>query len=91
MPENLYFYTGILTNYAQPVHQGSTINELRAYARKQSTYWKYGTSSPSETLLAKLSESAQASGQWVLEQLNIGANAAQKKAEDAKAKAKEEL
>lgn len=33
-----------LDSYGVPVLQGSTTNELKAYARKQATYFRYGTS-----------------------------------------------
>lgn len=71
--------------------QGSNVDQLRAYARKQWTYFKYGTNSPSETAFAKLSESVQNSWQWVLDQLSAGSDAAKKTAGDAKDKVKEEL
>lgn len=68
----------------QPVHQGSTLNELRAQARKQSTYFKYGTTTPTGTAFAKLSESVKDTYQWVMGQLGAGAGAAKKKAEETK-------
>ncbi|KAJ9142907.1 Stress response protein ish1 [Pleurostoma richardsiae] len=80
-----------LDSFGIPVHQGSTLNELRAYARKQSTYFKYGTSTPSGTILAKLGETFNNGYQWVLDQLKAGSEAAKQKATDAKVKAKEEL
>lgn len=76
---------------SQDVPQGSTVNQLRAYARKQSTYWRYGTNSPSSTLYAKVSESVGNTWQWILDQFNAGADAAQKTAGDAKNKVKQEL
>lgn len=75
----------------QSVPQGSTTNELRALARKHSTYFRYGTSSPSGTAFAKLSETVQAAWQWVVGQLNTGADVAKQTAGDAKDKVKEEL
>lgn len=66
-----------LDSYGVSVPQGSTKNELVAFARRQSTYFKYGTSTPQGTLWAKLQESAQ----WVLDQLSIGATAGRKQAE----------
>ncbi|KAK3318746.1 putative MSC1 protein [Apodospora peruviana] len=91
-----------LDSYGIPVPQGSKINELRAQARKQYTYFKYGTSSPSETLLAKVGENVKAGWDWVKTQLNIGAdlannqaqagaNAAKKKAQEASDKVHKEL
>jgi hypothetical protein len=64
---------------------------LRALARKHSTYFRYGTSSPSETPFAQLSETLQAAWQWFAGQLNIGADVAKQNAGAAKDKVKEEL
>lgn len=80
-----------LDSYGVPVPQGSTVDQLRAYARKQSTYWRYGTSTPSGTLYAKVSEAVQGTWNWISSQFNAGADAAQKTAGDAKQKVKEEL
>ncbi|TDZ20828.1 Stress response protein ish1 [Colletotrichum sidae] len=80
-----------LDSYGVNVPQGSTLNELRAYARKQYTYFKYGTSTPSETFLAKIGENAKDAWNWVSSQIGLGADAAQKKAGEAKEKAKQEL
>lgn len=80
-----------LDSYGIPVPQGSTLNELRALARRQSTYFKYGTSSPSETIFAKFQENAKATWDWVMTQLNIGSEAAKTKAQQAKDKAHKEL
>ncbi|RJE20934.1 hypothetical protein PHISCL_06727 [Aspergillus sclerotialis] len=59
-----------LDAYGIPVYQGSSLNELRAAARRNSQYFKYGTTSPQGTLVAKLQETAQ----WILDQLKIGAS-----------------
>lgn len=80
-----------LDSYGVPVPQGSTVDQLRAYARKQSTYWRYGTNSPSETAYAKISESVQGSWDWILSQLGAGKRAADKTAADGKKHIKEEL
>jgi len=80
-----------LDSYGIPVPQGSTLNELRALARRQWTYFKYGTSTPSETVLAKIRENAKATWDWVMTQLNIGTEAAHKKAAEVNAKAHKEL
>lgn len=77
-----------LDSYGVSVPQGSRLEELKAQARKQSTYFKYGTSSPGETILAKIGESAKESWNWVANQLNLGSQAAQEKAAEAEAKAK---
>jgi hypothetical protein len=80
-----------LDSYGIPVPQGSTINELRAYARKQYTFFRYGTTTPTETIFAKLGENVKESFQWVMDQINTGAEVAKKKAAEINAKAKEEL
>ena len=77
--------------FLQPVPQGSKTEELRAYARRQYTYFKYGTTTPTETIFAKLGEGVKDSWNWVTSQLGIGVDAAKKQADAAKAKAKEEL
>ncbi|KXH53128.1 hypothetical protein CNYM01_01849 [Colletotrichum nymphaeae SA-01] len=80
-----------LDSYGVNVPQGSTVNELRAYARKQYTYFKYGTSTPSETLFAKVAENVKDTWNWVSNQIGLGADAAQKKAAESKEKVKQEL
>lgn len=50
-----------LDSYGVQNYQGSTTNELRAEAKKQYNYFKYGTSSPSGTIFAQLSNGIQ----WV--------------------------
>ncbi|KAK4103801.1 hypothetical protein N658DRAFT_467400 [Parathielavia hyrcaniae] len=72
-----------LDGYGVPVPQGSTLNELRAMARRQQTYFRYGTTSPSETLYAKVREGVLGGWEWVASQLRIGADAAKKKSEEA--------
>ena len=66
-----------LDSYGVPVPQGTKTEELKALARRQSTYFRYGTSSPSGTFLAKI----QGGAQWVLEQLKIGAASGRKEVE----------
>ena len=65
-----------LDSYGIPVPQGTQTEELKAMARRHATYFRYGTSSPSGTIFAKLSEGAQ----WILEQLKIGAASGRKEA-----------
>lgn len=77
--------------FLQPAPQTSNVDELRAFARKQYTYFRYGTSSPSGTILAQINEAVAGAWNWVSSQFNAGADAAQKAAGDAKAKAKQEL
>jgi len=80
-----------LDSYGVPVPQGTKVNELRAYARKQATYYKYGTTSPTGTLVAKVGESINIVFEWVKTQLNIGSDVAKKQAAEAKQKLKDEL
>jgi len=77
-----------LDSYGIPVPQGSKLEELKAQARKQATYFKYGTSSPGETVFAKLGETAKEGWNWVAQQLNLGGEAAKQKAAEADAAAK---
>lgn len=65
-----------LDSYGFKVPQGSTKNELIAWARNQRNYFQYGSTTPQGTLWAKLSNGAQ----WVLDQLSIGAAAGRKQA-----------
>lgn len=51
------------------MYQGSSINELRAAARRQATYFKYGTNNPQDTIYAKLMDTVN----WALDQVKIGA------------------
>jgi hypothetical protein len=65
-----------LDSYGVPVPQGTTSNQLRAYARNQANYFRYGTKTPAGTLWAKLQNGAQ----WVLDQLSVGVSAGRKEA-----------
>jgi len=91
-----------LDSYGIPNYQGSTTNELRATAKKHSNYFRYGTSSPPETIFARVQNGVS----WFLEQLGLGASKAQddayyhgekaadyvkEKAQQGKDKVKEEL
>ncbi|KAK8044354.1 hypothetical protein PG993_004378 [Apiospora rasikravindrae] len=73
-----------LDSYGVPVPQGTQLNEMRALARRQSTYFKYGTSSPTGTAFAKLSGAVKDGFEWVKEQLGAGSEAAKQKAQDVK-------
>lgn len=77
-----------LDSYGVSSPQGSKLEELKAEARKQSTYFKYGTSSPSETVFAKLGEAARDGWNWVANQLSLGGEAAKQKAAEAEAEAR---
>ncbi|CAG8977879.1 hypothetical protein HYALB_00001756 [Hymenoscyphus albidus] len=65
-----------LDSYGFKVPQGSTKNQLVAYARNARNYFQYGATTPQGTLYAKLSNGVQ----WVLNQLSIGAAAGRKEA-----------
>jgi len=65
-----------LDSYGFRVPQGSTKNQLIAYARNQRNWFQYGTTTPQGTLWEKLSNGAQ----WILDQLSIGAAAGRKQA-----------
>ena len=84
-----------LDSYGIPVPQGSKLEELKAQARKQSNYFRYGTSTPGGTVFAQLEETLQNGWNWVAAQLQLGGEAASAKAAqasaEAKAKAKQEL
>ncbi|KAF3387659.1 Meiotic sister chromatid recombination protein 1 [Penicillium rolfsii] len=79
-----------LDSYGIPVYQGSNINELRAAARRQATYFQFGTTNPPETIYAKMMDTLH----WALEKLRIGASSGraqgQEAAEKARKKAAEE-
>lgn len=74
-----------LDSYGFNVPQGSTKNQLIAWARNQRNWFQYGTTTPQGTLWAKLSNGAQ----WVLDQFSIGASAGAKHAEKAADSVKE--
>lgn len=58
-----------LDSYGLPAYQGSNINELRAAARRHANYFRYGTSTPSSTIYARI----QSGTQWLMDQLKLGA------------------
>ncbi|ERT01433.1 MSC1 protein [Sporothrix schenckii 1099-18] len=80
-----------LDSYGIPVPQGSTVNELRAFARQQATYFRYGTTTPTSTLFAKASESFWNSVDWIKAQIQLGSSYAQEKAGEYRKKANDEL
>ena len=57
-----------LDSYGIPVYQGSNLNELKAQAHKQATFFHYGASSPSGALFARIQDSVY----WALDQLKFG-------------------
>jgi len=76
-----------LDSYGIPVPQGSKLDDLKALARKESTYFRYGTSSPGGTVLAKVQETLQHGWNWLAHQLSLGSDAAQQKLSEAEAEA----
>ena len=77
-----------LDSYGVSVPQGSTLEELKAMARKQSTYFKYGTTSPAQTVFAQLANNAKSGLSWIADQLKLGGQAAQDKVAETEAEAK---
>lgn len=61
-----------LDSYGIKTYQGSTSNELRAAARKNANYFRYGTTSPRGTLFAQVQSGVQSGAQWVFNWLKIG-------------------
>lgn len=61
-----------LDSYGFPNYQGSTTNQLRAEAKKQANYFRYGTSSPSGTIFERLKGGLQ----WLLGQVQASAGPA---------------
>merc|ERR1711939_770729 len=53
-----------LDSYGVPNYQGSTTNELRALAKKQANYFRYGTTSPTGSIFERIKSSFQ----WLLGQ-----------------------
>ena len=58
-----------LDSYGISSYQGTTLNELRAEARKQYNYFKYGTSTPSGTIFERIKSGFQ----WLLGNAQGGA------------------
>lgn len=66
-----------LDSYGVPNYQGSNTNELRAMARRNANYFRYGTSTPPQTFFARI----QSGAQWVFDQLKIGVSSGRQSAE----------
>jgi len=75
-----------LDSYGIPVYQGSTVNELKALARKHWNFFHYGTSSTSGTIFARFKESAY----WLLDQLKFGAASGRAQGQEAAEAAKDQ-
>lgn len=58
-----------LDSYGISSYQGTTLNELRAEARKQYNYFQYGTSTPSGTIFERIKGGVQ----WLMGQAQGGA------------------
>lgn len=74
-----------IDSFGIPVYQGSSLNELRAAARRNSQYFKYGTTSPQGTLYVKVQDSVQ----WLLDQLKIGASSGRVQGQESAEKVKD--
>lgn len=74
-----------LDSYGIPVYQGSSINELRAAARRQANYFRFGTTTPQETIYAKVMETLN----WALEKLKVGASSGRAQGQEAAEKVRE--
>lgn len=57
-----------LDSYGIPTYQGTTTNELRALARRNANYFRYGTKTPQGTIFARL----QSGLYWFVDQLKFG-------------------
>jgi hypothetical protein len=75
-----------LDSYGIPVYQGSTLNELKAQARKHANFFHYGTNSPSGTIFARIQEGAY----WLLDQLKLGAASGRTQGQEAAEAAKDQ-
>lgn len=74
-----------LDSYGIPVYQGSNLNELRAAARRNAQYFKYGTTTPQGTIYASIMDTAQ----WVLDQLKLGALTGRKRGQETAGQARQ--
>ncbi|OAA53035.1 Stress-responsive protein Ish1 [Cordyceps fumosorosea ARSEF 2679] len=77
-----------LDSYGVSVPQGSKLDELKALARKQWTYFKYGTTTPHGTLLAQVEDVLANGLSWLQKQIRAGSDAAKEKASEADAAAR---
>jgi hypothetical protein len=66
------------------VPQGSKLEKLKALARQHSTYFRFGTTSPSGTILAKIEDAVTQWWKWAMTQLEVGRETAQEKVKIAK-------
>ena len=68
-----------LDSYGVPNYQGSESNELKATAKKQATYFRYGTNSPQGTIVERVKEGAS----WLMQQMKLGAAQGRMQGEEA--------
>jgi hypothetical protein len=84
-----------LDNYGIPLYQGSSINELRAAARRNAQYFKYGTANPQDTIYAKVVKTFYAkvveTFYWLLDQLKLGAASGRAQGTEAAQKAQKKV
>lgn len=57
-----------LDTYGIPTYQGSNMNELKARAKKQANYFRYGTSTPQATIFERMKGSVS----WMMQQMKLG-------------------
>jgi len=65
-----------LDSYGVPAYQGTNTNELKAMARRNANYFRYGSSTAPQGFFGRM----QSSAQWVLDQLKIGASSGREQA-----------
>lgn len=65
-----------LDSYGIKNYQGSTSNELKAMARRNAEYFRYGTNTPGAGIFGQV----QNGFQWIYNQLSIGAASGRKEA-----------
>lgn len=73
-----------LDSYGIPVYQGSSVNDLRAAARRHANYFRYGTATPQGTFFARI----QSGAQWLMDQMKLGAASGRVEGEKAAESAK---
>ena len=65
-----------LDSYGVSTYQGSATNELKAAARRNAHYFRYGTSTPQDTIFTRISSGAQ----WLFDYIKVGAVSGRKEA-----------
>ncbi len=61
-----------LDSYGISTYQGSNTNELKALARRNAQYFRYGTNTPGAGIFQQIQDGVQ----WVFNQLSVGASQA---------------